>query len=291
MNRIFIIIFIFIFRFDALFPEDVLYYSRWDNFFENFYFMEPHIRNNNLIEGQIGLPTLNFGQSDSTTFRRFYNLDLRYGFYRIDTAIRYNSVQFFQGEHIFIGNISDNFKSLKIELGSTQLDAWYFGLGLKDGYKFVDYLENVSLGHSVSLFWSKNDYDLLPQDSVDREFLLRFRNLFKFGMNYQGSISYDLFEFMKFNFIYEKTNLFPEFEFFPFAGAYIFDLVTQRVIDLFERELFNTFGSYYPIIKMIYKNLLSYTVYELRVNNSYFPFTSDKSLGINNMKISLTFIF
>jgi hypothetical protein len=266
--------------------------SRAERFINNFYSKPGHVVNQVLLVGEYGISQPeSFGLTAATKLSKTQNLELYYGFVRIDTETGNPNLFKHQSEYVFLGNISTNFKTFEQKYDNLPTDSWRFGFGLNDGFGFLSNGEpTLFLNHSTAFTFLRADFDGLPQNLADKEFVSNFESKFKFGQMYSGGIKYKISSIFYLNAQYEMSQYYGSYEFLPWFGMWLTDNVMQRWIDYFEKDLINVIGTNYPWVKFVYKNFVSFVSYQLRKHQMYFPFKSESPLYFDAYKIGITLI-
>lgn len=283
---------IFILNFTYSFSDDYIIESesRWDLFFKNFYSKPDYVKNQTLLSAFYGRSFTDINQKAITNFSDIHNLDFYYGFIRINDRIKYKDMFSHQGEYLFLSNTSTNFKTFQFDVRGIVTDSWRFGFGLNDGFG-IYFLDNkLFFNHSTAFSWIRIDVDYFSGDSLDINFIRRFDERFKFGSIYKSGITYQIWDIFNIDVNYEHSYFYPDFELVPWFGSWIIDNVLQRGPELFERELEREFKNNYPYLKIIYKNLVSIIISELRRHNGYSPFNSESTLNYDTFKIGIVLI-
>lgn len=266
--------------------------TRFQTFLDNFYSKPAHVQNQTFLSFETGFsqPSI-IGLNPNTTFIHTYNLDLRYGFIRINEKTGIPNVFKHQSEFTYVSNISADFKKLNISSNGLYSDGWRFGFGLQDGFGY-DFINNkkLYLNHLSSISWLRVDVGGSPDDSSDSLYIKRFDEKFKFGSTYSGGIRYQLYSIFNLEIGYEHAIYFSDFDFAPWFGSWMVDLVLQRSPELYEPDLIKYFHSYYPLVKFVYKNFISYVLSEFRRTNQYFPFKSEKSFNYDCFKVGISLV-
>ncbi len=290
--KLILLMVILLFSFEFLYSDDVLVESesRWELFVKNFYSMPNYVKNQILVSANYGRSFTDINQKTITKFSEIHNLDFYYGFVRVNEKIKFKNNFSHQGEYLFLSNMSTNFKTFKFDLDGIVTDAWRFGFGLNDGFGINVNKNRLYFNHSTAFTWLRADVDYFSGDSLDISFIKRFDERFKFGNLYKTGITFQVWDIMNIEASYEHSYYFPDFQFFPWMGSWIIDNVLQRGPELFERELQEEFGNYYPYIKILYKNLVSIIMTEFRRSSGYAPFSSEQTLNYDTIKIGLVLI-
>ncbi|HRP01713.1 MAG TPA: hypothetical protein PLE30_03600 [Candidatus Kapabacteria bacterium] len=292
MKIVLVVVFVFCNLTFSSIANDILVESesRWESFLKNFYSKPDYVKNKTLLSAFYGRSFTDINQKSITKFSEIHNLDFYYGFIRVNDKIKFKDMFSHQGEYAFISNTSTNFKTFKFQLDGIVTDSWRFGFGLNDGYG-INLLDNrLYFNHSTALTWIRIDVDYFSGNENDIDFIKRFDERFKFGSLYKTGLTYQLYDVLNLEINYEHAYYFPDFQFIPWFGSFIVDNIIQRGPELFEKELEATFKNSYPFIKMIYKNIASFILTELRRYDGYAPFPSEHTLNYDTFKIGIVLI-
>ncbi|MFN3305891.1 MAG: hypothetical protein ACK42Z_01755 [Candidatus Kapaibacteriota bacterium] len=193
---------------------------------------------------------------------------------------------------LFIGNYSS--KWFSSEKGNLDASMWRFGFNLSDdgwGYKLGpnNYLFFV-FGNSLN--WSKINVDgLSGLQQPDSSLLGIFSDQFRFGNTFHSGVSFVLFNYLAFDFRFERALIYPAHKFWYWLGSYFIEGVSHFLLDEFIEEVFKSSPKAAPIVNALLKSSLSYGIYELRKTKMNWPFNTEAPLLNNNFKFGLSFIF
>lgn len=268
--------------------------SNWEYFKKNFYGKEEFVENRPLLKLNIGYDLIDFnGISSKIDFKNTYSINFNYGFIRINDDLEKLPNNFkHSSEFVFLENISSTFKNFKNSSSGSHTDTWGFGFGLQDGFghKFPNN-QKLFLMHSTGFTWTHIDFDVPNPENNELYYpLIPFDDKIKFGMFYSGGLRYSFEDKFGVDFRYRKNLVHRGFEFDEFLYMYLFDNLTQRWIDYFEPDFMDIFGEDYIWIKFIYKNALSFMIYNLRENEYYYPFEGKIPFVFDSFKIGITYI-
>lgn len=257
-------------------------------FFKNYYSKPDHVVNQNFINLNYGL---SFYQDEANNkFANHYQIEGYYGFYRIDERTSLDNIYRFASDYAFLGNISTDFKSFEAPASGIESDNWRFGFGISDGFIYhLGENSNFYLLHSSDWVWSR--IDVIQKDIIIPEKFDVYDETIRFGNKYQSGMRFQLYKSINLDFEYEHTLVYPAHVVPQWLGMWLFDNVTQRWFDYFEPEWIGIFGRQYPWIRFIYKNVLSYIIYEFRRESMYFPFKSAEPFSMTTYKVGFTFVF
>ncbi|MBX3044158.1 MAG: hypothetical protein KIT33_04215 [Candidatus Kapabacteria bacterium] len=265
---------------------------RWKRFVNNFYSKPDYVENQVYLAGEYGISNLNsYNLTSAVKFAPTQNIEVHYGFIRIDTETGDPGLFKHQSEYAFLGNISTDFKTFDLSGTGFGTDAWRFGFGLNDGFGFIMNNEpQLFLNHATAISFLRTDFYDLPKGEEDLKFVNQFNREFRFGMVYSGGLRYKIHSVIHLNAEYEISQYYGDFKFFPWFGMWMLDNALQRWIDYFERDLINVLKHNYPWVKFVYKNFISFLSYQLRKHEMFYPFKSEAPLFYDAYKIGITLI-
>ena len=225
------------------------------------------------------------------SFSPAYQLELKYGFYQIDTAFKKSRLVKSASEYTFFSNLSSHMKPRSWGTKGLTTDNWRFGFGFANGWGW-QLSKNVRLvlTHSGNLVWSHIDIEQTLSDKNEQKQLDSFDDLYKFGNSYSSGISF-IFGSIALNTDYEHNVIFPVTLGGKWLGSASFELLLQRSIDYFAQEMIDRNSFFAPILIFTSKTLVSTFLYEMKRTNSFFPFSSPASLNYSGNNISITYIF
>jgi hypothetical protein len=256
-------------------------------FFKNYYTKPEHVQNQNFINLNYGLAF--YDKFRGEEFANHYQLEGTYGFYRIDDRMEHDNIFRFASDYAFLGNVSTNFKTFDNESPGLDTDTWRFGFGISDGFGY-DFGENSRfyLLHGSDWIWSRMDF---ANTEVIPYILAKTDEKFKFGNRFHGGFRLQLYKGLNFDMKYEHTLIYSAHVVPKWLGMWLFDNIAQRWFDYFEPEWYSIFGRNYPWIRFLYKNTLSFLLYQIRESEMYFPFESSPALPLTTYRVGFTYVF
>lgn len=268
--------------------------TNWDYFRDNFYGKPAYVENKPLIKFNFGLdnPATN-NLPGIVDFKNTYSFNFHYGFIRLDDEIESLPGIFkHSSEYTFLENISSTFKNFDNPSIGTNTDTWGFGFGLEDGFGIKSGNERLYLLHSTGFSWTHIDFDITDIENDPRFTVLKpYDERIKSGMFYSGGLRYEFIERFAIDMKYRKNIIQSDFIFKEWFYSYLFDNITQRWIDYFEPDFIEIFGKNYIWMKFIYKNALSFLMYQMRENNAHYPFKGKSAFYYDSFKIGFIVYF
>lgn len=263
----------------------------WKIFVENFYSKPDFIENKTYLKFDMGLS--NFSQLpiiDNSSLSNTYLFEFKYGFIRYNDQIGIDGMFKHARDYCFIGNISSTYDVLSIKGNELNTNTWRWGLGMDNGFGITDNTGKtlILLRHNSAFAWTNIDFDLYQYINNKNIYLERFDEKFKFGGLWSAGLDYHITERIVFSMGYEQSIIYPEFDFLKWGGVFIIDNVLQRTPDFFEPKILAGLGKKWMLTKFLYKNFISYMLYNYRKNHCYAPFVSDKPIMLYSYKIGVT---
>lgn len=227
-----------------------------------------------------------FNSGEPLDLPNSYGLGIYYGFTRKTEKLYYEDFYYHSLEYAFIEN--RNSRLLNNNSDQQRLNMWSFGFGWADGHSFnlsSDY--NVEFVHDISINWTKSYFPGFPNQEV----LLDFQDNWRFGNNFRTGLNIPITDNFQLEARHEMNINFNQFYFFPWILSFGVDNALQRLPKLFEKGLVKNLGKSYPIVIWLYKSFISYSVYRLRAENSYWPASGEESLNSSGFSLNFKFLF
>lgn len=254
-------------------------------------------RNYILLEVNYGFTSPNYlGSTINEKLDNLNSLDIKYGFYHEDRKIDLNNFFKFRNEYIQFGNKSSYMNVFDKKTNEYTQESWVGHLGTTNGYG----IKNVNLpllgefeillAHSMAIDLNRIDFEQVSGIIEHQNIFDKYDEKYKFGNSFSSSI------IIKTNFNtnlklgYEDRLVFVDFPFFKWGGSYLLDNIMLKLPEVYDEELIDDFGNYYPYLLFGYQTLYSLGSYYLKEQNSYFPFNSEVSLRYRGVIIGLSII-
>jgi opacity protein-like surface antigen len=260
-------------------------------FIKNYYSKPDFVNNNTYLEFSGGLSTINANKVDiGDNFQATYLAEFRYGFIRYNEELPARGIFSHAKDYAFISTISSTFKVLDIQPSGLVTDTWRFGLGIENGYGYYGPFGNpfILFKHNGSITWTHIDFYDLGSAGNNQNYMRRFDDKFRFGATWSGGVDVHITKNILLSADYETNVIYPYFKPLQWTGMFIFDNATQRWIDYFEPQALRMFGKTWPVVKFAYKNFISYVVYNMRKNECYWPFESDRPISFLIYRAGIT---
>ena len=283
-----------LFSFGSLFaaevpPPDSI--SSFDEFISRMNFAKTDI-NYNLIEFKTGYYGVTFNKSAlRQNFAPAYLMEIKYGFFRIDTAYSRSRLVKTASEYTFIGNMSSHMKPRNWVSPGLTTDNWRFGFGFTNGWGWrIGNKSRLILTHAGDLVWSHIDIEQSLSERERQKYLDDFDDIYKFGNSYSSGISL-IMGGVSISTRYEHLAVYPSVVGGKWLASSSLELVLQRSIDYFSQELINRNTLFAPVLIYTAKTLLSTAIYEMKRNKSFFPFSSTAPINYDGVQISIKYLF
>jgi hypothetical protein len=215
-----------------------------------------------------------------------FGLGLIYGFTRKTEKLYYKDFYYHSFEYAFLEN--KNSKSLFANDNLDKLDLWSFGFGWADGYstKITDEFD-IEFVHDISVNWMKSFYPTFPNEEI----LIDFQDNWRFGSNFRSGINIPIRDNIFIETRYENNLNFNQFLLVPWLIGFATENALQKFPNFFESALIESLNKAYPIMIWVYKSFISYSLYKLREENSFWPGNGRESLTGEGFSINIKFLF
>lgn len=260
-------------------------------FIKNYYSKPDFVNNNTYLEFSGGVSTINANKVDIyDDFQSTFLAEFRYGFIRYNEELPVRGIFSHAKDYAFISTISSTFKIMNIKPTGLVTDSWRFGFGIENGYGYYGPFGNpfILLKHNASIAWTHIDFYDLGSVQNNKDYIRRYDDMFRFGGIWSGGVDVHITKNILLSADYETSVIYPYFKPLQWTGMFIFDNATQRWIDYFEPQAIRMFGKSWPVVKFAYKNFISYVVYNMRKDECYWPFESDRPISFVIYRTGLT---
>lgn len=261
----------------------------WGALAERYFTRHEKLTNRTSLSALYGPCSVNLLNYD--TFSPAFSTEVRYGFVRFDNELGIDSLYGMASEFAFLGDASSRFKLDQKKPTGLTIDSWYFGFTKKSGIGVKFKNTEITPYHSASLVWNRCDFENISPDSTIGNLQRVFDENFKFGTAWSAGVESHLYGSIYLNLEYRKDLYFQSFSAGKYLGVLLFDNMFQALPEFFEPVLLKQYGAYYPYVKFIYKNGISYFLYQARKNAAFFPFKSDRSFSMDRFNVGINFIF
>lgn len=176
--------------------------------------------------------------------------------------------------------------------GNVSTDMVQFGFRQRDGYGY-----NVGpfqlLGYNqFALDWTRVNTIRpagISQDDID--ILDRYENSYRFGHVYEGGLNFQVFKSVGFYASYEAAVIFPRHIFWEWMGSWLLQYSAFTTLTTWSDEIIMRSPLLGPAIYFLLKNGLAYAFYNAMTYNQNWPFTGEKPLTFETVKIGVSFTF
>ncbi len=277
----------------TLFLPNFCVFSNWESSFLGLLekFEEEKLVNQPIISLWYGI-----GSNDnsllypSEIFANSYNLGVEYGFVRIKKNKTTLPYYLHFGERVYFENQSSHLKPKTWKTNGKTIDGWIFGLKAIDGMGVKSDHFGLEFQHSASLIWTKFDFeDYFRMYEINPQ-IQNFDQHYKFGRNYGGALSIELFDKLHLGLNYSQNYIYPEFELGKWAVAYTTEIVLQKWMELLDDEFQVKIGSNYWLYKNIYKSLITLVITQTMNKKPYLFFNSDRTFRNQFVFIKVSYI-
>ncbi len=267
--------------------------SAFEKFIEGLYKKPKYVKNENIMDLSYGLTQPNFPSAVfDEALAPAYASEFLYGFFRMNDKVNIPGVIYHSSEYVMLSNISSHFKPGEQTPEGLTTDTWRFGFGLRNGYGYeLGGNRAFMFYHDGAITWSSIDFELDARKDRNNKVIMRYDEEMKFGTKFGSGLIYRFGSVLHLNIGYSHTLVFPESNTFKIFGAWMVDNIVQRWIDVFEDDLKERFGEFWPLLSFVYKSSMSLILYELRRNQMNWPFASDAPISFDSVKFGVSFVF
>jgi hypothetical protein len=251
------------------------------------------VENRPLLDFKLGVSSLSFPSNEfSSKLAPAFDWNLSYGFVRITPEKLIPNRFYFANEFVFIRIISSAMKPSQFNISGLTTENWTAGAGYKNGYgyHFVD-SSKLTLYHGGSLQWMRPTFDYYTNSQQEQQIINKYNKKDRFCISFQSGIFYEFMPIINFDVSYEHTLIFPKFNTAQWLGSAFFELLCQRTDDFFSYLIIKSNPDIGPVYNWTIKTTISLLFYELRRNNSFFPFKSEKPYNFDTFMFGFTCIF
>jgi hypothetical protein len=200
-------------------------------------------------------------------------------------------------DRVFVQLYDPEYRGSGLDSSKVWLQGWRFGFHLSSGYTTMHNVGGSgatkskpepgwSLLHTGGLVWSFNTFGNL-RASADSA-LLKDLESYRFGTHAGAMIRYNATSALSLSIEAERTMMFNDYSFFGWAGSALVEGLAQSilsgsVIKSIERK---SPGSV-AIAAVFLRSALSYGIYELRRGGQHFPFSGNKPMISDAIRIGI----
>lgn len=199
------------------------------------------------------------------------------------------------GQSFYISTV--NFNILKgmndvIIPPEQQLEAWRFGFSNFDGYgyRIADAID-VHLNHAQGINWTRASFRGETPDSVNYLAKERLGNRFRFGENYESSISITPYKYVTLGATFEQAVVYPRHMFWYWTASKLVEASAFGLLDWFVDEVEERAPAVVPVVNFALKTGLSYGYYKLLKREMNWPINTEPPFMYDNFKVTLAINF
>jgi len=193
----------------------------------------------------------------------------------------------------YVGNLASRLASDLPSSSEVGTDMWRFGLGFADGYgyRFASNRGRFVLQSALGFGWYSLDVDggavgALPP--VDAAMLEQFTSHTRFGDSWESAVEVGFGENLAVHAGYERSVVFPGFKIWYWAMSSIIDRIALEAVDLFVDRVEDSSPYAAPVVRFVLEGALQYGFYELRQEETNWPFNTEPPLAYDMFKLGLT---
>ena len=170
---------------------------------------------------------------------------------------------------------------------------WRFGAGFADGYgyRFASDRGRLALQGTIGFGWYTLDVQggavgaLSPADAAIVD---QFTSHTRYGDSWESSVEVGFGDMLALHAGYERSAVFPGFKFWYWAMSTIIDRAALVGVDLFVDRVEDSSPYAAPVVRFVLEGALQYGFYELRQDQTNWPFNTEAPLAYDMFKLGLT---
>ncbi len=242
------------------------------------------------LEANLGKSMLKHGKFEGELPENgLFELKLGYSqFYKYENIIwkmddRFVSCAYTSGDLLKSENsVSGNF--------SARVRRFGFGNRLGYGYKLGPIAILPYSQHG--LLWTEIKTDRSENlNSFDRSILDRYEDAYRFGMNTEGGIKIQIFNFLAVSAAYELAVVYPRHIFWPWLGSYMIMHAGVGLVSVFADDILHSSNIFSPLFYFILKNGIAYAFYQGVKEKMNWPFKSEVPMTMEAYRMGISFTF
>lgn len=167
-----------------------------------------------------------------------------------------------------------------------------FGMGWDEGYGYnLGGNASLNLYNTFGIGWSKLELVDSVVNPVDYNYLSDYRDAYRFGIRGEAGISLSPIPNLSFNAGYERAIVYPRVLFWKTAGSLLAESVAGWAVEEFVDRILHNSPAVAPVMNFVLRSALIYGAYELRRDESNFPFNGVEPVAHDTFKFGISFIF
>lgn len=249
------------------------------------------VKNKNFIEFGWGAGRPWFDKAlVNETFANLYPVSVSYGFQRMNKFLKTENRHYTGSEYVEVENLSSHLKPKSWKKDGNTVDIWRFTAGYTNGWGYVADL-SYSFNHTSYLGWVHSDIELPSLIQAHQKTFDIYDRKYRFSTGFKASITADLYETIFARVSFNRSIIYPGFNFFQWFVGSVAELCLQRIIDAYGEQYLAQNPNIFPIANFILKNTISFMHYQLKKENMQWPFASDKPWNVYHFSISFAYLF
>jgi hypothetical protein len=217
-------------------------------------------------------------------------LEIKLGYTHESNNYKAENIINYEFTYFYTGNTSVNLTDNSSGNSDLKTDLWRFGFGQSLGYGYNLGQVAIIPYYNCSIDWSKLRMEDQPLNSGDENTIALFNQAFRFGNSEEGGIKFQFLPGISIDAGYERSVIFPRHIFWEWAGGVAVQAAGQWAIDNFVNRIFDSSPYAAPVVNFLFKNALSYGLFQLRHNEMNWPFNTAAPLAYDLFKFGLTFV-
>jgi len=264
-----------IFSLDAIAEDDEFDEMTFARIISKLYDYPKEVKNKNLIEfgWGAGKPFFQKEQVDEP-FANLYPITVSYGFQRMNIFLKTEDRHYTGSEYVEVENLSSHLKPKSWSKNGNTVDLWRFTAGYTNGWGYTGDV-SYAFNHTSYLGWVHSDIELPSLIEAHQKIFNIYDRKYRFSTGFKGSITADLDETVYARISFNKSIIYPGFNFFQWFAGSVAELCLQRIIDAYGEQYLAQNPNIFPIANFILKNTISFMHYQLKKENMHMDANRD----------------
>ncbi len=186
----------------------------------------------------------------------------------------------------------DLLKSENLGSGNLSAKVRRFGFGNRLGYGYKLGPIAILPYSQHGLVWTEIKTTRFENLSLfDRSILDRYEDAYRFGMNTEGGIRFQFYNFLTVSGSYELAVVYPRHIFWPWLGSYMIMHAGVGLVTVFADDILHSSNIFSPIFYFILKNGIAYAFYQGVKEKMNWPFESEVPMTMEAYRMGISFTF
>ena len=170
--------------------------------------------------------------------------------------------------------------------------AWQIGLGNLQGYGWrTGGNSSVTMYNASSMVWTNLNFEEEQINSENSSAINVFDDRVRFGSKFEAGVKARLIDNIGIQVAYERSHIFPHHKVWYWLGSEIVQGIGNGLASVFIDAVKKSSPALVPIVDFIFRNGISYGMYELRSKKMNWPFNTVPPFEFESFKLGTTFYF